>query len=123
CRLPLTERLGAGPCDYSPCKHRLPAVAGFHKLVASAAPIALSWLRSRLKTRRLVMRKWKIWLVIALGILGGLVAWALLGRNLWNVRTASVGSATLGSATQEPTTNNVCGCDTSGHKVSFVMVE
>jgi len=27
------------------------------------------------------MGKWKVWLLIALGILGRLVAWALLGRN------------------------------------------
>jgi pimeloyl-ACP methyl ester carboxylesterase len=47
----------------------------------------------------------KVWLLIALGILGSLVAWALLGRNVWNA------------------TNNVCRCDTSGHKVSFVTVE
>jgi pimeloyl-ACP methyl ester carboxylesterase len=50
------------------------------------------------------MRKWKIWLLIALGILGSLVVWALLGRN-------------------ERPLNNVCRCDTSRHKVSFVMVE
>jgi non-heme chloroperoxidase len=47
------------------------------------------------------MRKWKICLLIALGVLASLVAWALLGRNV----------------------NNVCKCDTSGHKVSFVTVE
>ncbi|PYJ33843.1 MAG: hypothetical protein DME88_07020 [Verrucomicrobia bacterium] len=47
------------------------------------------------------MRKWKVWLLIALGILGSLVVWALLGRNV----------------------NNVCRCDISGHKVSFVTVE
>ena len=51
------------------------------------------------------MRKWKVWLLIALGILGSVVVWALLGRNVWNATT------------------NVCACDTSGHKVSFVTVE
>jgi len=51
------------------------------------------------------MRKWKISPLIALCIVGSLVAWALLGRNVWNA------------------TNNVCRCDTSGHKVSFVTVE
>jgi len=51
------------------------------------------------------MGKWKVWLLIALGVLGSLVAWALLGRNVWNA------------------TNNVCRCDISGHKVSFVTVE
>src|SRR5436309_6172854 len=50
------------------------------------------------------MRNWKIWLLIALGILGTLVGWALLGRN-------------------ERQMNNVCRCDTSGHKVSLVTVE
>ena len=51
------------------------------------------------------MGKWKVWFLIALGILGSLVAWALLGRNVWNE------------------TNNVCRCDTSGHKVKFVTVD
>jgi pimeloyl-ACP methyl ester carboxylesterase len=69
------------------------------------------------------MGKRKVWLVIALGILGSLVAWALLGRNVWNATTIPVGSAALGSATLERAMNNVCRCDTSGHKVSFVTVE
>jgi hypothetical protein len=69
------------------------------------------------------MGKWKVWLLIALGILGSLVVWALLGRNVWNTKSAPVGSAAPGSATQERAMNNVCGCDTSGHKVSFVTVE
>jgi pimeloyl-ACP methyl ester carboxylesterase len=69
------------------------------------------------------MRKWNVWLLIAPGILGGLVAWALLGRNVWNATTASVGLAGHSSATQERAMNNVCTCDTSGHKVSFVTVE
>ena len=30
------------------------------------------------------MQKWKVWLLIALSILGSLVCWALLGRNVWN---------------------------------------
>src|SRR5436190_13241461 len=51
------------------------------------------------------MRKSKIWLLIAVGVLGSLVAWALLGRNNWNA------------------TNNICRCDASGHKISFVTVE
>ena len=50
------------------------------------------------------MRKWNVWLLIALGVLASLVAWALLGRN-------------------ERAMNGVCRCDTSGHKVSFVTVE
>jgi hypothetical protein len=45
------------------------------------------------------MGRWKVWLLIALGILGSLVIWALLGRNVWNVTTAPVGSAAFGSAT------------------------
>jgi pimeloyl-ACP methyl ester carboxylesterase len=60
---------------------------------------------------------WKVWLLIALGILGSLVVWALLGRNVWKATTAP------GSATQERAMNDVCRCDTSGHKVSFVTVE
>ena len=69
------------------------------------------------------MKKWKIWQLIALSILGILVVWALLGRNSWNATTASVGSATPMSAQQERAKNNVCRCDTSGHKVSFVTVD
>src|SRR5947208_15047452 len=46
-----------------------------------------------------------VWLLIALGVLGSLAGWALLGRNVWNAP------------------NNVCKCDTSGHTVSFVTVE
>ena len=68
------------------------------------------------------MRKWRVSLLIALGILGSLVVWALFGRNVWNATTTPVGSAALGSATQERAANNVCTCDTSGHKVSFVTV-
>jgi non-heme chloroperoxidase len=69
------------------------------------------------------MRKWKIWILIAVGTLGSIVAWALLGRNIWNATTAPVGSPAPGSATQERAMNDVCGCDTSGHKVRFVTVE
>ena len=69
------------------------------------------------------MRKWKIWLLIALGILGSLVTGALLGPNVWNATTTPVESAAPGSATQELAMNNVCRFDTSGHKVSFVTVE
>jgi non-heme chloroperoxidase len=69
------------------------------------------------------MRKWKVWLLIALGILGILVVWVLPGRNVWNATTAPVELAATGSATQERAMNNACGCDTSGHKVSFVTVE
>lgn len=66
------------------------------------------------------MGKRNAWLLIVVAILGGLVAWALLGRN---ATTKPVGSAAPGSATQEHATNNVCRCDISGHKVSFVTVE
>ena len=57
------------------------------------------------------MRKWKICLLIALGVVGSLAVWVLLGRNVWHVTSSSSG------------TNDVCRCDTSGHKVSFVTVE
>jgi hypothetical protein len=69
------------------------------------------------------MGKWKVWLLIALGILGSFVAGALLGPNVWNATTMPVGSAAPGSATRERAMNNVCKFDTSGHKVSFVTVE
>jgi non-heme chloroperoxidase len=69
------------------------------------------------------MRKWKVWLLIALGIVGSLVVLALLGRNVWNVTTAPVGLAAPGSSTQERAMNHVCRCDTSGHKVRFVTIE
>ena len=57
------------------------------------------------------MGKWKVWLLGALGILGSLAVWVLLGRNVWHATSSSSG------------TNDVCRCDTSGHKVSFVTVE
>ena len=60
------------------------------------------------------MKKSKVWLLIALGILCSVVVWALLGRNVWNTTTAPVGSVAP---------SKVCSCDTSGHKVSFVPVE
>ena len=69
------------------------------------------------------MRKWKVWLLIALGIFGILVVWVLPGRNVWNATTAPVESAAPTSATQERSMNDVCSCDTSRHKVSFVTVE
>ena len=69
------------------------------------------------------MAKWKVWLLIALGIVGSLVAGALLGPNVWNATTTPVGSAARSSGTQERAMNDVCGFDTSGHKVSFVAVE
>jgi hypothetical protein len=69
------------------------------------------------------MQKWKVWLLIAVGILGSLVIWALVGRSVWNATTAPVGLAAPGSATQDRAMNDVCRCDTSGHKVSFVTVE
>jgi hypothetical protein len=69
------------------------------------------------------MGKWKVWLLIALGILGSLVAVALLGPNVWNATTTLVGSAAPNSATRERAMNNVCRFDTSGHEVSFVTVE
>jgi alpha/beta hydrolase fold len=69
------------------------------------------------------MRKWKIWLLIALGIPGSLVAGALLAPNVWNATTTPVVSAAPGSATRQRTMNKVCRCDTSRHKVRFVTVE
>ncbi|HJW38934.1 MAG TPA: alpha/beta hydrolase [Candidatus Udaeobacter sp.] len=69
------------------------------------------------------MGNWKVWLLITLGILGSLVAWALLGRNVWNPATTPIASAAPGSVIHDRATNNVCGCDTSGHKVRFVTVE
>src|SRR5438552_1763687 len=69
------------------------------------------------------MGKSKVWLLIALGVLGSLVAWALLVRNVWNATTTRVGSAAPGLATSEGAMKDVCRCDTSGHKVSFVTVE
>jgi len=69
------------------------------------------------------MRKWKVWLLIALCIFGILVVWVLPGRNVWNATTAPVESAAPTAATQERAMSNVCRCDTSGHKVSFVTVE
>jgi hypothetical protein len=69
------------------------------------------------------MEKLKVWLLIGLGILGSLAVWVLLGRNAWNATSAPVGSAAPASATQKRAVNDVCGCDTSGHKVSFVTVE
>lgn len=69
------------------------------------------------------MRKWNIWLLIALGIPGSLVAGALLGPNVWNATTTPVASAAPGSATRQSAINKVCKCDTSRHKVRFVTVE
>src|SRR6266496_511308 len=69
------------------------------------------------------MGKWKVWLLIVLGILGTFVAGALLGPNVWNATTTPVVSAALGSATREHAMNDVCRFDPSGHKVSFVTVE
>ena len=57
------------------------------------------------------MEKLKVWLLIAVGVLGSLFVWVLLGRNVWHATSSSSG------------TNDVCRCDTSGHKVSFVTVE
>ena len=51
------------------------------------------------------MGKWKVWLIIALALWVALSSWTLLGGKLWNA------------------TKNVCKCDTSEHKVSFVTVE
>src|SRR5882724_2906814 len=69
------------------------------------------------------MEKWKVCLLIALGILASLVAGALLGPNAWNATTTPVGSAAPGSSTRERAMDNFCGFDTSGHKVRFVTVE
>ena len=57
------------------------------------------------------MEKLKVGLLIGLGVLGSLAVWVLLGRNVWHATSSSSG------------TNDVCRCDTSGHKVSFVTVE
>ena len=38
------------------------------------------------------MGKWKVSLLIALGILASLVAGPLLGRNVWNATPTQVGS-------------------------------
>src|SRR5881227_1848113 len=55
-----------------------------------------------MSTRLHAMRKREVWVLIALGIVwASLVAWPIVGRYLCNV----------------------CRCDTSGHKVSFVTVE
>ena len=69
------------------------------------------------------MRKWKIWLLIALGIPGSPASGALLNPNVWNATTTPVASATPGSATRQRAMNKVCRCDTSRHKVRFVTVE
>src|SRR5437667_4257498 len=69
------------------------------------------------------MGKWKVWLLIVLRVLGSVRVWAVLGGNVWTAATAPVGSAASSSETQQRAMNNVCGCDTSGHKVSFVTVE
>ena len=57
------------------------------------------------------MEKLKVWPLIGLGVLRSLAVWVLLGRNVWHATSSSSG------------TNDVCRCDTSGHKVSFVTVE
>jgi hypothetical protein len=69
------------------------------------------------------MGKWKVWLLIALGIPASLVAGPSLGHNGWNATATPVGSAAPSSPTQERVMNDVCRFDTSGHKVSFVTVE
>jgi non-heme chloroperoxidase len=60
-------------------------------------------------------------LLIAAGILTGLVAGAGLGRYVLNAPTTPVGSAS--PATQNNAPNNISCFDTSEHKVSFVTVE
>src|SRR5947207_9860562 len=57
------------------------------------------------------MRKWKIWLLIGLGVVGSLAVWVLLSRNVWHATSSS------------SETNEVCRCDTSQHKASLVTVE
>ena len=69
------------------------------------------------------MGKWKLWLLIALGLLVNLVAGPLLGQNVWSARTTTVGTAPLHPAKQERPIKNVCRFDTSGHKVRMVTVE
>src|SRR5262249_17747274 len=74
-----------------------------------------------LEKRSLLVGKRKAWLLIAVGILTGLVAGAGLGRYVLNVPTTPAGSAS--PATQDNMTNDVSCFDTSEHKVSFVTVE
>src|SRR5262249_1427342 len=69
----------------------------------------------------LLVGKGKAWLLIAAGILTGLVAGAGLGRSVLNVPTTPVGSAS--PATQDNAANNVSCFDNAGHKVTFVTVE
>ena len=63
----------------------------------------------------------KAWLLLAAGIVTGLVAGAGLGRYVLNVPTTPVGSAS--PVPLEHATNNVSCFDASEHKVSFVTVE
>lgn len=67
------------------------------------------------------MGKGKAWLLIAAGMLTGLVAGAGLGRYAWNAPTTPVGS--VNPVTHDDATNSVSCFDTSGHRVSFVTVE
>ena len=67
------------------------------------------------------MRKGKAWLLIAAGILTGLVAGAGLGRYVGNVPTTPIGSTS--PMRQGNVTNSVSCFDASGHKASFVAVE
>jgi non-heme chloroperoxidase len=61
------------------------------------------------------------WLLIAAGLLTGLVAGAGLGRYAWNAQPTPVGST--GPPKQDDAANDVACFDTSGHKASFVTVE
>ena len=65
------------------------------------------------------MGKSMVWLAAALGILGGLVAGALLGRTAWRETTTPARSV----ATPERVTSDACRLDASGHAVTFVTVE
>jgi len=67
------------------------------------------------------MGKARAWLLIAAGILVGLVAGTGLGRYVLNVPTTPVGSTS--PAVKDEATNSVSCFDTSGHKAIFVTVE
>jgi pimeloyl-ACP methyl ester carboxylesterase len=63
----------------------------------------------------------KIWLLLAAGIVTGLVAGTGLGRYVWNGPTTPVASAS--PPIQDNAAPNVSCFDNAGHKVTFVTVE